>query len=176
MYDNGINLVGNLTADPEFKVTTGGVAMVRFRLACSRRIFDRTANEWRDGEPAFFSVTAWRQLAQNIHTSLHKGDRAIVVGRMRQSSYEQNNEKRTRWEVEADAVGAELSWSCAQVQRARRAVADTQDSADAVDGFSNADGQHSEAGGALDDDLSYLGHDEVPEEQEGMDLPEPAAV
>jgi single-strand DNA-binding protein len=175
MYDNGINLVGNLTADPEFKVTSGGVAVVRFRLACSRRIFDRTANEWRDGEPAFFSVTAWRQLAQNIHTSLRKGDRAIVVGRMRQSSYEQNNEKRTRWEVEADAVGAELSWSYAQVQRTRRAVADSQDSADVADGFSSADGSPTEAGEALED-LSYLGHDEVPDEREGMELPEPAAV
>jgi single-strand DNA-binding protein len=176
MYDNGINLVGNLTADPEFKVTSGGVAVARFRLACSRRIFDRTSNEWRDGEPAFFSVTAWRQLAQNIHTSLRKGDRAIVVGRMRQSSYETSNkEKRTTWEVEADAVGAELSWSYAQVQRARRPAADTQDSADAVDGFSSADGQHSETGGAPED-LAYLGHDDVPEEQEGMQLPEPAAV
>ena len=31
MIDNGINLVGNLTADPEFKVTSGGVAVVRRR-------------------------------------------------------------------------------------------------------------------------------------------------
>jgi hypothetical protein len=94
---------------------------------------------------------------------------------MRQSSYEQNNEKRTRWEVEADAVGAELSWSYAQVQRARRPAADPQDSADAVDGFSSADGQHSEAGEALED-LAYLGDDDAPEEQEGMELPEPAVV
>ena len=127
MFDNGINLVGNLTADPDFKVTSGGVAMVRFRLACSKRIFDRAANEWRDGDPSFFTVTAWRQLAQNIHTSLRKGDRAIVVGRMRQSSYENSNhEKRISWEVEADAVGAELSWSYAQVQRTRRTLAEEQ--------------------------------------------------
>ena len=178
MYDNGINLVGNLTADPDFKVTSGGVAVVRFRLACSRRIFDRAANEWRDGEPAFFSVTAWRQLAQNIHTSLRKGDRAVVVGRMRQSSYEtSNNERRTSWEVEADAVGAELSWSYAQVQRTRRPAADAAETSDGVSGFSNGDGPHAEAdaGAELEEEMAYLGHD-VAGEPAGVELPEPASV
>lgn len=179
MYDNGINLVGNLTADPEFKVTTGGVAVVRFRLACSRRIFDRTANEWRDGEPAYFSVTAWRQLAQNIHTSLRKGDRAIVVGRIRQSTYENSNkERRVAWEVEADAVGAELSWSYAQVQRTRRPAADAQEASDTVRSFPNADGRYAEAdtGDGLDDEMSYLGHEDAPSEHAEGELPEPVSV
>jgi single-strand DNA-binding protein len=179
MYDNGINLVGNLTADPEFKVTSGGVAVARFRLACSRRIFDRTANEWRDGEPSFFAVTAWRQLAQNIHTSLRKGDRAVVVGRMRQSTFENsNNERRTYWEVEADAVGADLSWSCAQVQRTRRPVADSQDTAGASDSFSNAHAPLSDAGAGdeLDDEMSYLTDDDGSSELAGTVLAEPASV
>lgn len=179
MFDNGINLVGNLTADPEFKVTSGGVAVVRFRLACSRRIFDRTANEWRDGDPAFFSVTAWRQLAQNIHTSLRKGDRAIVVGRMRQSTYENSNkERRTFWEVEADAVGAELSWSYAQVQRARRMAADVQDTPEADDGFTSENGQHAGAdpGDGLEADLTYLGHEDGADNDAGVELAEPASV
>lgn len=179
MFDNGINLVGNLTADPEFKVTSGGVAVVRFRLACSRRIFDRTANEWRDGDPAFFSVTAWRQLAQNIHTSLRKGDRAIIVGRMRQSSYENSNhEKRISWEVEADAVGAELSWSYAQVQRARRAVADAQETSETASGFASEDGQDPgvDARDAIDAALSYLGPEDIEDDQAVADLPEPASV
>jgi single stranded DNA-binding protein len=178
VFDNSINLVGNLTADPEFKVTNGGVAVVRFRLACSRRIFDRTANEWRDGEPAYFSVSAWRQLAQNIHTSLRKGDRAIVVGRMRQSEYEVNNERRIRWEVEAEAVGAELTWSYAQVQRARRAVADTQDPADTTHGIANGDDQQAgaEPRGAFDADPSYEGHGDLADDPADMDLPEAALV
>jgi single-strand DNA-binding protein len=179
VFDNGINLVGNLTADPEFKVTSGGVAVVRFRLACSRRIFDRTANEWRDGDPAFFSVTAWRQLAQNVHTSLRKGDRAVVVGRMRQSTYENsNNEKRISWDVEADAVGAELSWSYAQVQRTRRPAADAQEATDTASGFAGDDSRLSGAdvGEAPDTDLSYFGPEDVAEDHAEADLPEPAAV
>ena len=179
MFDNGINLVGNLTADPEFKVTSGGVAVVRFRLACSRRIFDRTANEWRDGDPAFFSVTAWRQLAQNIHTSLRKGDRAVVVGRIRQSSYENSNhEKRISWEVEADAVGAELSWSYAQVQRARRAAVDAPDTSETTGGFTSEDGQDpgADARDAIDVDLAYLGPEEPGDEHLGADTPEPVSV
>jgi single-strand DNA-binding protein len=179
VFDNGINLVGNLTADPEFKVTSGGVAVVRFRLACSRRIFDRTANEWRDGDPAFFSVTAWRQLAQNVHTSLRKGDRAVVVGRMRQSTYENSNkEKRISWDVEADAVGAELSWSYAQVQRTRRPAADAQEATDTASGFAGDDSRLSGAGvgEAPDTDLSYFGPEDVAEDHAEADLPEPAAV
>ena len=178
MIDNGINLVGNLTADPEFKVTSGGVAVVRFRLACSRRIFDRTANEWRDGEPAFFSVTAWRQLAQNVHSSLRKGDRAVVIGRMRQSTYENNNkEKRIRWEVEADAVGAELSWSYAQVQRTRRLTTDAQDASATTSAFGGEDAEHpADLGDGLDADLSYLSHEDGAEADQGVDLPEPVSV
>jgi single-strand DNA-binding protein len=179
VFDNGINLVGNLTADPDLKVTSGGVAVVRFRLACSRRIFDRTANEWRDGDPAFFSVTAWRQLAQNIHTSLRKGDRAVVVGRIRQSSYENSNhEKRISWEVEADAVGAELSWSYAQVQRARRAAVDSPDTSESAGGFTSEDGQGPgvEARDSIDADLSYLGPQEPADERGEADIPEPVSV
>ena len=124
MLDNAITMVGNLTDDPQLRVTTGGVAVTSFRLACSRRVFDRATGQWRDGDVAFFTVTAWRQLAQNAHSSLRKGDRAVVIGRVRQTSYVREGERRSRQEIEADSIGAELSWSCAQVQRTRRQQAE----------------------------------------------------
>jgi single-strand DNA-binding protein len=161
MLDNGITLVGNLTDDPQPKVTASGVAYVTFRLACSRRIFDRTDNQWRDGDPAFFSVIAWRQLAQNVGTSLRKGDRAVVIGRVRQSRYEKDGEKRVRSEVEAEIVGAELAWSCAQIQRKR---AWTADAAGASDGQGSAPAGPGEREGrdhAFGDD-PFAGHDHDP--------------
>ena len=140
MFDNTITLVGNLTDDPEFRVTTGGIAMVKFRLACSLRVRDRVTNEWRDGEVGFYGVTAWRRLAQNVHTSLRKGDRALVVGRLRSSSYERDGVRRTTIEVDADTIAADLTWSCAQVLRNRRSATDPAESGE-IAGAESLDGE-----------------------------------
>jgi hypothetical protein len=46
-----------------------------------------------------------------------------------------------------------------------------------VSGFTNEDGSQAEAdaGGELDEEMSYLGHDVI-SEQAGVELPEPASV
>jgi hypothetical protein len=101
---------------------------------------------------------------------------------MRQSTYENSNkERRTSWEVEADAVGAELSWSCAHVQRTRRPVTDNADSADpanTADTFTSPDGQRiaAETGEILENDLSYLDHEGFADQHDAAQMPEPVTV
>jgi Single-strand binding protein family len=75
-----------------------------FRLAVSQRVKD-TDGSWRDGEASFFKVNVWRDQAENIAESLAKGNRAVVLGRLRTRSWETpEGDKRTSTEIDADEV------------------------------------------------------------------------
>lgn len=118
-----ITIVGNLTDDPELRFTASGAAVAKFSVAVNRRVFDRQTNEWKDAGADYHRVTAWRQLAENIAASLAKGARVMVSGDMRQHTWtdEKTQEKRSAWEINAEAVGAELTWATAKVTRAVKA-------------------------------------------------------
>src|SRR4029450_10030989 len=106
--DNHTTIVGNLVDDPELRFTNNGTPVVNFRVAVTQRVQEGGA--WRDGETTFFRVNAWREQAPPLADSLiHKGDRVIVVGRLRQRSWETpDGERRSVAEIEADEVGASL--------------------------------------------------------------------
>ena len=79
-----ITIIGNLIDTPELRFTAAGIAVANFRIASTPRTFDKTANEWKDGESLFLSCSAWRQLAENIAESdLGKGTKVIVSGRLK---------------------------------------------------------------------------------------------
>jgi single-strand DNA-binding protein len=60
----------------------------------------------------------WRGQAEHLAESLHKGDRVMVTGRLRQRSWETpEGDKRSVTEIEADEVGASLKWATAKVER-----------------------------------------------------------
>jgi single-strand DNA-binding protein len=116
-----ITVVGNLVDDPELRFTPSGAAVANFRIASTPRTFDRQTNEWKDGESLFLSCNIWRQAAENVAESLHKGTRVIVTGRLRQRSYEtREGEKRTVFELEVDEVGPSLRNATVKVQRMAR--------------------------------------------------------
>jgi single-strand DNA-binding protein len=119
MADNHLTLTGNLTDDPELKITPTGVAVASFRLAITPRV--RDGEGWRDGDTSFFRVNVWRELGEHVADSLAKGDRAIVIGRLKARTWETpEGEKRTVVEVEADEVAPSLRWATAKPQRATR--------------------------------------------------------
>ncbi|MBX6723003.1 MAG: single-stranded DNA-binding protein [Dactylosporangium sp.] len=119
--DVTITVVGNLTDDPELRFTPSGAAVARFRVASTPRYLDRQTNEWKDGEPLFLQCQVWRQAAENVAESLHRGARVIVTGRLRQRTYEtREGEKRTVFELEVDEVGPSLRYATAKVQKMSR--------------------------------------------------------
>jgi single-strand DNA-binding protein len=125
MPDTFVSLVGNLTDDPEVRFTPQGTAVASFRLAVTARVKDDEG--WRDGDTSFFRVNAWRDLAEHVTDSLSKGDRALVLGRLKTRSWETpEGERRSVVEVEAEEVGPSLKWAIATPQRANgKAKADT---------------------------------------------------
>src|SRR5690349_18077067 len=116
-----ITVVGNLTDDPELRFTPSGAAVAKFRVASTPRTLDRASGEWKDGEPLFLQCNIWRQAAENVAESLHRGARVIVTGRLRQRSYEtREGEKRTVMELEVDEIGPSLRYATAKVQKMSR--------------------------------------------------------
>ncbi|PPJ36487.1 single-stranded DNA-binding protein [Nocardia nova] len=119
--DTVITVIGNLTADPELRFTPAGAAVANFTVASTPRVFDRTANEWKDGGALFLRCNIWREAAENVAESLVRGSRVIVSGRLKQRSYEtREGEKRTVVELEVDEVGPSLRYATAKVNKVSR--------------------------------------------------------
>ncbi|MDG9677603.1 single-stranded DNA-binding protein [Micromonospora sp. DH14] len=119
--DTTVTVVGNLTADPELRFTPAGVALVKFTVASTPRVFDRNSGEYRDGDPLFLSCTAWRDLAEHIAESLAKGTRVVVAGRLRLSRWEnEEGEKRSAYGLDVDEVGPSLRFAAATVKKMAR--------------------------------------------------------
>ncbi|QOH59823.1 single-stranded DNA-binding protein [Rhodococcus rhodochrous] len=113
-----ITVIGNLTADPELRFTPAGAAVANFTVASTPRVFDRQSNEWKDGDALFLRCNIWREAAEHVAESLHRGDRVIVQGRLKQRSYEtREGEKRTVIELEVEEIGPSLRYATAKVTK-----------------------------------------------------------
>jgi single-strand DNA-binding protein len=113
-----ITVVGNLTADPELRFTPSGAPVANFTVASTPRNFDRSTNEWKDGDAMFLNCAVWRQAAENVAESLTKGMRVIVQGRLKSRTYEtREGEKRTVFEIEVEEIGPALKYATAKVTR-----------------------------------------------------------
>src|SRR3954469_8944316 len=105
-----ITVVGNLTDAPELRFPPSGAAVANFRVASTPRTLDRQSGEWKDGEPMFLPCSVWRDYAEHVAGTLPRGMRVIVVGRLKQRSYEakDGSGKRTVYELDVDEVGPAL--------------------------------------------------------------------
>lgn len=118
--DNVVTLVGNITDEPELRFTPGGAAVANFTVAVNRR-FRNQDGSWDDKLDGFFRCSCWRDMAENVSESLHKGARVVVTGRLQQRSWDDNDgNKRSTIEVQVDEVGPSLRWATAQITKARR--------------------------------------------------------
>ncbi|MEG0029237.1 MAG: single-stranded DNA-binding protein, partial [Aurantimicrobium sp.] len=116
MTDN-ITLTGLVATTPRHLTTSEGLAITSFRLASSQRRFDRAANRWVDGDTNWYTVSSFRALAENAATSVSKGDRVIVTGKLRIRDWENTDRSGTTVEIEAEALGHDLTWGIASYTR-----------------------------------------------------------
>lgn len=105
-----ITIRGNTTAPVELRYTSNGRAVGNVTVA---------ENVGKDDQKRtnFHRVTLWAELAEHA-AQLEKGTSVIVVGRLEQREYEtKEGEKRTVWEVTADAFGPDLRFQTVTVAR-----------------------------------------------------------
>ncbi len=127
--DNTITVIGNLTAEPELRYTQSGVAVANCRVAVNRRIRNSQTNEWEDKLDGYFTVNVWRDYAENVAESLHKGDRVMIQGRLTSRSYD-DKDGVTKWvtEIEADEICPSLRWARVSIEKAGRGGSKSQPS------------------------------------------------
>lgn len=105
-----IFLTGVVATSPRHVTTSEGLAITSFRLASSQRRYDRALSKWIDGDTNWFTVSTFRALATNAAGSVAKGDRVVVTGRLRVRDWENSDRSGTNVEIEADALGHDLTW------------------------------------------------------------------
>src|SRR3954464_2619355 len=99
---NRVLLLGNLGQDPELKVTQGGQAVLKLRLATTETYLDKSNT--RQERTEWHSVTGWGKRGEALAKILSKGSSIFVEGSIRTSSYEKNGEKRYSTEVVANNI------------------------------------------------------------------------
>ena len=121
MSDTQITVVGNVGWGPNRRVLASGAVVTDFRVASTPRRFDKATNEWRDLEALWFTVSCWRGLADHVATSVQKGDKVVVTGRLQAKSWTtKEGEPRSGLEIDASSVGLDLSRGPATQQRPER--------------------------------------------------------
>ena len=100
---NRVMLFGNLGMDPELRMTAGGAAVLKMRLATSESYLDR--NKERRERTEWHNVVVWGKRAEALGKFLSKGSKLFVEGSLRTSSYEdRDGNKRHRTEIVATNI------------------------------------------------------------------------
>ncbi len=104
------SVTGLVATTPRHLVTQDGLPITSFRLAASLRKFDKQLNRWVEAETNWFTITSFRQLAVNSAVSISKGDRILVMGRLRVRDWDNGERAGTSVEIEAESIGHDLVW------------------------------------------------------------------
>lgn len=100
---NQVNIIGNMTADPEIRETPSGQRVATFSLATNRKWKDAS---WQlQEETEYHSIVAWRWLADIVEKYTNKGKKLYVSGYLKTRSWEdQAWVKRSKTEIIADNI------------------------------------------------------------------------
>lgn len=88
---NRVEIIGNITSDPEVRYTASGTAVVSVGVATNRRYNQN--DEWKE-ETEFHNVTFWARKAEQIAERGRKGTRLFVEGRLQTRSWEDDSGKK----------------------------------------------------------------------------------
>lgn len=99
---NQVIMMGNLTRDPEMRTIPSGQTVTNFSLALNRS-FKGADGEWQEATD-YIDVVAWGPLGERVSQYLHRGSRCLVVGRLQSRAWEQDGQKRSKVEVNAQDV------------------------------------------------------------------------
>jgi single-strand DNA-binding protein len=162
-----LTITGLVATPPRHIVTSEGLPITSFRLASTQRRFDRSQEKWIDGDTNWYTITTFRQLAMHAASSIEKGQRVVLSGRLRIRDWENGERSGTTVDIEADALGHDLAWGTSAFTRSI-ATSSSKDAAAPTE----ADGEAAPAADdeALDDRAAVLSED-ADAESEAVPLP-----
>ena len=118
--DNSVVITGNLSRDPELRFGGSGTPVLRLSVAVNKSKKNDSGG-W-DNEGMFFDVTAFGDLAENVASSLVKGNRVTVTGRLDVEKWQdkETGANRTKVAIIADDISASLRWATGNITRTER--------------------------------------------------------
>ncbi len=135
MNEITVSVVGNVAGDVVFRKVGNGISRSSFRLASSTRFYDKVRREWADGPTTWFTVVCFRVCAENVSSSLSKGDPVVVTGQLAVREWEKEGRRGTTLVIEAKHLGHDLSRGSSAFKRRVRAAGghDTEEAPKAVE-------------------------------------------
>lgn len=98
---NRVQLIGNLTADPEMKQIPGGQVVTSFSIATNQSWTDAAGQKQQKTE--FHNIVAWRKLAEICGQYLKKGAKVYLEGKLQTRSWQgEDGVKRYKTEIVLD--------------------------------------------------------------------------
>ncbi|CAI8269259.1 MAG: Single-stranded DNA-binding protein [Opitutia bacterium UBA7350] len=97
---NKVILIGNLTRDPEMRVTANGLSICKLGLAVNRSY--KTRDGERREEATFVDIDAFDKQAEVISKYMSKGSPILVEGRLKFDQWESEGQKRSKLSVVLD--------------------------------------------------------------------------
>ena len=98
---NSVNIMGNLTRDPELKILSSGKSVCSMSIA-NNRVY--TKNNEKVTEVSYFDIEVWGVVAENCAKYLKKGSGIIVEGRLRQDRWEKDGKTQSRVRISANSI------------------------------------------------------------------------
>ncbi len=107
MSDTYVTLHGWVGGEVSFR-EPHGIPVVNLRVASTPRL--KREGRWVDGDTTWYSVTAWRQLAEHVRDSVRKGDAVVVHGRLRTDCWtREDGQASSTLQIEATLLGHDLT-------------------------------------------------------------------
>lgn len=103
MSFNFVMISGNLTRDPELRLTAGGTQVLSFTVAVNDRRKNPQTGEWEES-PNFVGCVMFGRRAEAISRYLAKGSKVCLKGSLRYSTWERDGQKRSKLEVVVDDI------------------------------------------------------------------------
>lgn len=98
---NSVNIMGNLTRDPELKIIPSGKSVCSLSIA-NNRVY--TKNNEKVTEVSYFDIEVWGPIAENCAKYLKKGSGIIVEGRLKQDRWEKDGKTQSRVRISANNI------------------------------------------------------------------------
>lgn len=157
MRETPVTVVGTLVTDVRPRRVGPDAALVlNFRVASNERWFDKDSENWVNRGSLYLTVNCWRRLAENA-ASLVKGDPVIVTGKLRTREWTTElGERRSVIELEAQALGPDLSRCAVTVHPRRRDDNHAVPRADLDAAGAAPEPEGADPSGAVDDDVARL--------------------
>jgi single stranded DNA-binding protein len=125
VFATEITVIGNVVTSPSSNRTQTGSKVTNFRLASTERRYDSASQGYVDGNTFWIDVECWGDLGGNVSHSVAKGDPVVVVGTITTHEWENDQGRRSRPQIKAEAVAPNLARGTAEFKRTQRASGST---------------------------------------------------